>query len=250
MGIMLLKLSGIRECVIRRRLNRFVVEALMEGRVERLHNTNTGRLLDLLVEGRRCVAEPISGRKLMWRLVAVEDTDYPGKWDIVSTLAQNRAFEAAVGLSLLPYVKGCEIVSRNPRVGPSLLDYLLVCGGRPVYVETKSAVLRGPGGEAMYPDCPTARGVRHVRELVRLVKEGKSVLLLFIAAMPGPRCFRPYREGDPELSAELEKAILEGVTVKALSIYGVVMGEELAVVLENPELPLCPEWLAEVTGTP
>ncbi len=246
----LVRIASIRECVIRKRLNRFVVEAEMGERLERLHNTNTGRLLDLLVEGRKCLAEPISGRKLKWRLVAVEDTEYPNTWDIVSTLAQNKAFEEAVKRSLLPYAYGCEISSRNPRVGSSMLDYLLMCGGRPLYVETKSAVLRGPGGEAMYPDCPTARGVRHVKELIRLVKEGENVLLLFIAAMPRPRCFRPYRDGDPELAAELGRALLEGVTIKALSMHGRLSGEELVIVLENPELPLCPEWVAEVTGTP
>lgn len=246
----LLRLPSVRECTIRRRLNRFVVEATIDGRVEKLHNTNTGRLLDLLVEGRRCLAEPINGRKLRWRLTAVEDSEYPGTWDIVNTLAQNRAFEIAVKRSMLPYTKGCEVLSRNPRVGSSFLDYVLTCGGRPVYVETKSAVLRGPNNEAMYPDCPTARGVRHVKELVRLVKEGENVLLLFIAAMPGPRCFRPYEKGDPELAAELGRALREGVSVKALSMHGLMAGEELVIVLENPELPLCPEWVEEVTGTP
>lgn len=217
--------------------------------MERLHNTNTGRLLDLLVKGRGCLAEPIRGRKLRWRLVAVEDPEYPGKWDIVSTLAQNRAFEEALARSLLPYARGCRVAARNPRVGSSLLDYLLDCGGRVVYVETKSAVLRGEGGEAMYPDCPTARGVRHVRELTRLVREGEEVLLLFIAAMPGPRCFRPYREGDPELSAELGRSLLEGVTIKAISMHGILENGVLVLVLENPDLPLCPEWVGEVKGT-
>lgn len=246
----LLRLSNVRECVIRKRLNRFVVEAFMDGRVERLHNTNTGRLLDLLVEGRRCLAEPINGRKLRWRLTAVEDDKYTGAWDIVNTLVQNRAFEAAVEQSVLPYARGCKILSRNPRVGSSILDYLLMCGGRPVYIETKSAVLRGPNDEAMYPDCPTTRGIRHVKELIGLVKDGNRVLLVFIAAMPGPRCFRPYEEGDPELAAWLGEALREGVLVKALSIHGLMMTGELVIVLENPELPLCQEWVEEVTGTP
>ncbi len=243
----LLMIEGVKECVIKERVNRFVVEASVEGRVELLHNTNTGRLLDIIVEGRRCLAEPIKGRKLKWRLVAVEDIKYPSKWDIVSTLAQNRSFESAISMSLLPYAKGCTISARNPRVNTSVLDYLLDCGGTLVYVETKSAVLRGPGNEAMYPDCPTARGVRHVRELIRLARYGERVLLLFVAAMPGPRCFMPYKEGDPELSQELRRALLSGVSIRAISMHGVRRGDKLLVILENPDLPLCPEWVRRVT---
>jgi len=246
----LLTISGVKECTIRKRLNRFVVEALMGGEVVRLHNTNTGRLLDVVVEGRRCVAQPISGRRLKWRLVAVEDSLHRSRWDIISTLTQNKAFEEAIKSSLIPYLAGCGIVKRNPRAGDSTLDYLLTCGDTLIYVETKSAVLRGPRGEAMYPDCPTERGVRHVRELIKLTKQGRGVLLLFIAAMPGPRCFRPYEEGDPELAAELGRALREGVTIKALAMHGILEGGTLKVVLENPELPLCPEWVAGVTGTP
>ena len=232
----------VRDCVFLERLNRFVAEVLVEGRVERVHITNTGRLEELLVKGRRCKVAGISGRKLRFRLVALEDR---GGYAVIDTRTQSRAFEAAVERGLLCFFHGCRIAGREPRIGEGRLDYVLECNGDRVMVETKSAVLRGPSGEAMYPDCPTKRGVRHVRELVRLMKSGVRVAIVFIAAFPGARCFKPFREGDPQLYDVLTNALAIGLEVKSLGIY---MDNSGIVYLEKPCLDLCKDWVSEAAA--
>ena len=151
-------------------------------------------------------------------------------------------FERLLERDRIPYLAGCSLVSRNPRIGDSMLDYLLRCGDRDVLIETKSAVLRVDDA-ASYPDCPTTRGQRHVRELIRLVSRGEAAYIIFISALPRVRCFKPYRAGDPEIYRLLGKALRAGVGVKALSIY---MDSQGYVYLENPDLPLCREWVEEL----
>ncbi len=232
----------VRDCVFLERLNRFVAEVLVEGRVERVHITNTGRLEELLVKGRRCKVAGINGRRLRYRLVALEDR---GGYAVIDTRTQSKAFEAAVERGLLCFFYGCRIAGREPRVGEGRLDYVLDCNGSRVLVETKSAVLRGPSGEAMYPDCPTRRGVRHVRELVRLMKSGVRVAVVFIAAFPGARCFKPFREGDPQLYDVLTNALAMGLEVRALGIY---MDNSGTIYLEKPCLDLCEDWISKAVA--
>ncbi|MCE4620566.1 MAG: DNA/RNA nuclease SfsA [Desulfurococcales archaeon] len=232
----------VRDCVFLERLNRFVAKILVEGRVDLAHITNTGRLEELLVRGRRCKIAEINGKRLRYRLVALEDK---GGYAVIDTRTQSRAFEEAVERGLLCFFHDCRIAGREPRVGEGRLDYVLECNSGRVLVETKSAVLRGPSGEAMYPDCPTKRGVRHVRELVRLMGSGVRVAIVFIAAFPGARCFKPFREGDPQLYEVLTNALSMGLEVRALGIY---MDDSGDIYLEKPCLDLCEDWVAEAVS--
>ncbi|MCE4601449.1 MAG: DNA/RNA nuclease SfsA [Desulfurococcales archaeon] len=230
------------DCVFKRRLNRFVGEISINGKRTLAHITNTGRLTEYLVEDKKCKATRINGRRLKYRIVAVKDKD---AYALIDTRLQSRAFEEAIGGSLLCFLKGCRVVAREPRVSEGRFDYLLDCPQGRVLVETKSAVLRGPRDEAMYPDCPTDRGVRHVRLLRELASRGARVAVIFTAAFPGARCFKPYKEGDPRLYQALSEALRDGVPVHAYSIYMTGSGQ---VALDNPCLPLCREWLEEARG--
>lgn len=231
----------VEECVFKKRLNRFVGEAVIDDGVERLHITNTGRLKEYLVEGKRCLATPIKGRKLKYRLLAVEDE---GGYAVIDTRTQSKAFEAAVDQSLICGIEGCSVKAKEPIIGRSRFDYLLECGDSEVIVETKSAVLKGPLGEAMYPDCPSDRGLRHISHLRRLHGEGWRVAIIFTAALPGALCFKPYLEGDPRIYEALGKAYLEGVPIIA---YSISMTRDGRVLLEKPCLPMCSDWVDSIT---
>lgn len=79
---------------------------------------------------------------------------------MIDTRTQARAFERALELGLVPWLRDCSIKKKEIKVGSSRLDYLFECPGGDVYAEMKSAVLRGgeKGEYAMYPDCPSTRG--------------------------------------------------------------------------------------------
>ncbi len=233
---MVLDVIDVLECVFIERRNRFTGLAYIGGGIEGVHITNTGRLLEILTPERPCLAYRIDGVKLKYRLAGVKVGEEG--YAVIDTILQARAFEKAIEANVIPWLMGCSIASRNPRVGGSLLDYKLTCNGNTVFIEVKSAVLMGPSGEAMYPDCPTTRGQRHVRELIKMANSGLNVMLVMIAGLPNAKCFKPYEEGDPIVYELIKKAYTNGVPVKALSIYIDGKGR---IILEDPDLPLCME---------
>ncbi len=90
------------ECRILRRVNRFVVEVEAGGEQVLAHNTNTGRLLDVLVPGRLGLCRPLEKPgKTRYRLFAVE---YAGGFAVIDTRLQEEAFARAVELGLIPWL--------------------------------------------------------------------------------------------------------------------------------------------------
>ena len=145
------------------------------------------------------------------------------------------AFEKALELGLVPWLGGYRMVRRNAPLHHSLIDYLLEGDGGVIYLEVKSAVLRG-GDYAMYPDCPSERGRKHVRELTAHRRHGGRTVILFMAALPGAKAFKPYNGGDPELCRLLVEADRAGVELRALNIVYQPQGSFVSLV--NPDLPV------------
>ncbi|WP_297437073.1 DNA/RNA nuclease SfsA [Thermococcus sp.] len=230
----LLELSLV-PCTLVERLNRFVAIVTVNGETRKALVTNTGRLEEFMVPGRKAFCTPRTGGKTDFVLVAFEDIH--GKGAIIDTRTQARAFERAVELGLVPWLRGCRIKRKEVTVGRSRLDYLFKCPQGEVYAEMKSAVLRGGenGEYAMYPDCPTVRGRKHVEELIELSKAGERAMIFFIGALPGVTKFKPYREGDREIGRLLNEAKKAGVGIHAMSISLLPSGK---VVIENPCLQI------------
>lgn len=226
--------GDVLPCVVVERLNRFVVLVDVEGVQKRAYINNTGRLLDILIPGRQgfCLRNH-SPRRTEFRLFAVGDR---GAGALIDTRMQEEAFAKLVNTSMIPWLSHCMIAGRAPKIGESRLDYVLRCGGREAFIELKSAVFRGPNDVAMYPDCPTLRGERHIRELIALAKKGIKGYVVFMAALPEVRAFTPYDAGDPKIRSLLKEAKASGVSVKAIAIH--YEPEDSAIVLDNPDLPV------------
>lgn len=226
------------ECIIKERINRFVVKVIVEREPHRAYIANTGRLLGYLVKGKKgfCVRTGRKG-KTDCRLFAIKENGFAA---IVDTQLQMRFFERALEMKLIPWLKQCEILRRNAKLGRSLIDYLLECVGDRVYLEVKSAVLRD-GRYAMYPDCPSSRGRKHIEELRDYVKEGGRGIILFIAALPEVRTFKPNKSADPEMHKLLEEAYKSGVDLKSIGMY--YNPEDTIVYLFNPDLEIDLQYL-------
>lgn len=213
---LLLQVEGALPCTIVRRVNRFVVEVVVEEEPVRAYINNTGRLSGYLEEGRVGFCQPFAEpQKTQVRLFAIEDRSAAA---LIDTQWQMRALERAVGRGWIPWLAGWRIARRSPRLGKSVLDYLLARGEERLYLEVKSAVLR-EGDVAMYPDCPTRRGRRHIAELTAHVAAGGRGAVGFVAALPGVRAFRPSAAGDPEIPALLREAAAAGVLVRACQMH-------------------------------
>jgi sugar fermentation stimulation protein A len=225
---MLLKLPII-DCVFLERINRFVALIKINGKVKRALITNTGRLEKFMVKGRKAFCMPKQGGKTEFILIGFDEGE---KGAIIDTRTQAKAFEKAVEMGLITWLKNCKIKHKEVKIGSSRLDYLLECNGEEIWVEMKSAVLR-EGEYAMYPDCPSIRGQKHIKELITLKEQGKKAMILFICALPNVKKFKPYEKGDPEIAKLLRLAKKKGVEIRAIGISLLPSGE---VVLENENL--------------
>ena len=232
-GVSLLSIQDPVECTIVARLNRFVVEVQIGDCRYRASTNNTGRLLDFVVPGRKAFCTSHTRpMKTDFSLFAVEDSVAGA---LIDTQLQMRAFENGLSLGCIPWLEGFRMAKRNVRLGLSVVDYLLELGGQETYLEVKSAVLRD-GEYAMYPDCPSARGRRHVRDLAGHARTGGKAVILFIAALPGVAAFKPNLLADPELQQLLVDARKAGVALKALNI--IYEPDDSSVRMVNPDVPV------------
>ena len=210
-----MRYANIHEGRFVRRLNRFVAEVEIEGKVERVHVKNTGRCAELLVPGYRAYLEKSAspGRKTAYDLIAVEKrTDGGARLINMDSMAPNRAaaeWLAAGGLGPLQNLRA------EVTVGDSRFDFCAEQAGRPVAVEVKGCTLEA-GGVARFPDAPTLRGLKHVRGLTALSKQGWRCAVLIVIQMKGVTRFEPNWDTQPDFGRALIEAREAGAEIVAM----------------------------------
>ena len=80
------------------------------------------------------------------------------------------------------------------------------------YVEVKSVTLI-KDGVAQFPDAPTERGRKHLKELMELKKKGIRAVVFFLIQHPNGNSFRPNWENDYDFSKTLVEAYENGVEI-------------------------------------
>ncbi|WP_029896308.1 DNA/RNA nuclease SfsA [Desulfohalovibrio reitneri] len=175
-----------------------------------VHTNNSGAMLGLLRPGRKVLLSPARrpGRTLPWTLEAME-TD--GGWCCVNTLAPNRMLAVAWEAGALPELAGATAMKREAKTGESRLDARFEGDGGEVWVEAKNCTLQ-VAGEALFPDAMSARGRKHLEELMRLKREtGARVATFYLVSIPGACCLAPAWPVDAEYAEAFERALDAGV---------------------------------------
>ncbi len=211
--------------IFRKRPNRFAAEVEIQGQIVISHVKNTGRCLELLIPGAEVYlqdwGEAHEGRKTRYDLIAVRKGTRLINMD---AQAPNKVFlewARQQGGSWKP-----EVIWGNSR-----FDFAWQAGERKGFVEVKGVTLE-EGGVVLFPDAPTERGVKHLRELKKAQEEGFEAAVCFVVQMEDVRCFRPNERTQPEFGAALREAAESGVTVFARSCR--VTPDELTLAEEVP----------------
>ena len=145
-------------------------------------------------------------------VVAAPEAD-AGEWVSVNTTLPNRLVRRALEEEALAEFRGWRLVRHEVPFGASRLDFLLEGeGGRKLYVEAKSVTLVDQG-VARFPDAVTARGARHVEELIHAVESGHEAAVLFVLQRPDASRIVAARDIDPVFSDTLARAASAGVRV-------------------------------------
>ncbi len=198
------------------RYKRFFADVeLDDGRKVTAHCANPGSMRTCLELGGR-VWLSFSGnpkRKLSWTW---EIAEVDGTMVYVNPARANDLVADAIKSRVVEELGGYDILRREVRYGTSSrVDFVLAGGPRPhCYVEVKCATM-GIADGAAFPDSVTARGTRHLEELIEVKQSGARAVLLFCVARDGVQLVRPADDIDPVYGATLRRAVHNGVEVLA-----------------------------------
>ena len=194
------------------RPNRFIAYVEIDVKEEICHVKNTGRCRELLVEGATVYLEVSDnpGRKTKYDLIAVEKGNLLINMD---SQAPNKVFREWASSS--GFFGSSPAIFPERKYGSSRFDFYIESEGRRIFVEVKGVTLEN-NGIAKFPDAPTKRGAKHLRELSSAISEGYEAYVFFIIQMKGVSVFVPNEDRDPGFARELQAAKANGVGIFAL----------------------------------
>ncbi len=193
------------------RPNRFIAHVQIDGKTEICHVKNTGRCRELLPPGTE-----------VWCQVA-DDPKRKTKFDLITVRKGHRlinmdsqAPNQAAGEWLRSGGLGPVEELRPETVqGDSRFDFSFLLDGKRCFLEVKGVTLE-EDGVCAFPDAPTERGVKHLRGLTQLAREGYGAWVLFVIQMGDVKYLRPHDERDPAFGQALREAAANGVRILAV----------------------------------
>ena len=209
---MLLGDDLVKGC-FRRRVNRFLAVAEIDGRETEIHVANSGRLRELFLPGAAVWLKPARNpdRKTAYDLALVEAGGVLVSAD--ARLPNALVAEAAVS-GLLQAVDAPISVTRESTFGESRFDLMLEDAHGRQYVEVKSVTLVEQG-IGLFPDSPTLRGAKHLNTLAEAVEAGHRASAVFVVQRPDAVAFAANEPADPRLAEALRGAVSRGVRAYA-----------------------------------
>ena len=194
------------------RPNRFTAHVDIDGHTETVHVKNTGRCRELLLPGAEVwlTAPGTEGRKTKYDLVSVRKNN--GIMINIDSQAPN-----AVVYEWLEKQQ-YDLIRPEYTYGDSRIDFYLERGSGRTLMEVKGCTLE-IDGIGYFPDAPTERGVKHLHELEKAVKEGYRAVLAFAIQMEGITEVRPNTQTHPEFGEAFEEAKAAGVNILFLPCH-------------------------------
>ena len=193
------------------RPNRFIARVEIDGKEEIVHVKNTGRCRELLPVGAEiwCQVSDNPARKTRCDLITVRKGERLINMDSQAPNAAVKEWLLAGGLGAV------ENLRPETTYGDSRFDFSFVLDGKPCFLEVKGVTLENDGVCA-FPDAPTQRGAKHLRELTKAVKEGYGAYVLFVIQMENVKYLHPNDATDPEFGKALRETAENGVKVMAV----------------------------------
>ncbi|MDZ4790288.1 MAG: DNA/RNA nuclease SfsA [Hyphomicrobiales bacterium] len=200
------------------RYKRFLADVRLDtGEIITAHCPNPGAMMGLNAPGLRVwlSVSAAKSRKLAHTLEVVEAMlDGRPALTGVNTMRPNALVEEAIRGGVIAELQGYEALRREVRYGgeASRIDMLLTGAGRPdCYVEVKNVHLVRTPGLAEFPDCVTARGAKHLRELSAMVAVGHRAVMVYCVQRADGDLFALAADIDPAYHKAFRLALSQGI---------------------------------------
>ncbi|MBP3569358.1 MAG: DNA/RNA nuclease SfsA [Lachnospiraceae bacterium] len=216
-----MKYNNIIHGIFHSRPNRFIAKVSINDVLETVHVKNTGRCKELLLPGAEVILEISDNpaRKTKYDLIAVYKEGL-GLVNIDSQLCNKVAAEWLA-------TQGYDYIKPEYTYGASRVDFYMEKNGEKYLMEVKGCTLE-IDGVGYFPDAPTERGVKHLKELTEAVKQGYHCSVAFVIPMEGVTEVRANVATHKGFGDALEEAKQAGVEVLFLPCK--VLPDEVIVV--------------------
>lgn len=210
-----MRYNDIVSGIFLKRPNRFIAHVMIDGREEIVHVKNTGRCRELLIPGVTVYLQQHDNpkRKTRFSLIAVQKGELLVNMD---SQAPNKVMLEALsqGLSLPGLMSPLTKIQQESTYGNSRFDFYVEAGKQHAYLEIKGVTLE-EGGVAKFPDAPTKRGLKHIRELIEATSAGFLAYVIFVVQMKGISYMTTNDETHEAFGDALREAHNAGVTILA-----------------------------------
>lgn len=192
------------------RPNRFVARVYIDGTLETVHVKNTARCRELLLPDAEVILQISDNpnRKTKYDLISVYKESLG--WVNIDSQAPNQV--VAEWLKAQDYT----LVRPEYTYGDSRVDFYMEKGSEKYLMEIKGCTLERDG-IGYFPDAPTERGMKHLRELMKATEQGYHCAIAFVIQMEGIREVRPNDATHKEFGEVLAEAKQAGVKVLCLA---------------------------------
>lgn len=207
-----------------RRYKRFLADVRLDtGEEVTIHCPNTGSMRACMQEGSDCWFSVSDNPKRKYARTWELATTPSGHLAGINSARANALVVEAIELGMIDELQGYSELQTEVRYGAerSRIDVLLTghdVDRRDCYVEVKSVTLLdviGGKSQGCFPDSVSARGSKHLRELVAMVQQGHRAVLMFCVQHSGIESVMAAAHIDPEYARTFNWALAQGVEVLA-----------------------------------
>ena len=208
--------------ILEQRYKRFLADVTLEnGEVITVHCPNPGAMMGLNQPGIRAwISDSGNPKRKLRHTLELLEVQAPAGPVLVglNTMHPNKLAEEAILADRIPELSGYDSLRREVRYGEnSRIDILLENDNRPpCYVEIKNVHLVREKGLHEFPDCKTARGAKHLREMANMVEQGHRAVMLYVVQREDGDKFQLAEDLDPEYAAAFAQATECGVEALAI----------------------------------
>ena len=190
-----------------KRYKRFFVDAKVNGQTITAHCPNTGSMYGLLKKGNKVWLSKSDNpnRKLKYTLEIIEDNKSKVG---VNTHSSNKIVYHALENNLIDEFRDIEKIKPEIKFGKNTrFDFLLINKKIKTFIEVKNVTLSRKKDIAEFPDTITARGLKHINELIKASKKNYKIFIIFLIQRNDCKSFMVAKDIDPNYANALKKAV-------------------------------------------
>ena len=190
-----------------KRYKRFFVDVKLDKKTVTAHCPNTGSMQGLLNKGNKVWISKSNNpnRKLKYTLEIIQDDNSKVG---VNTHSSNKIVHRALKNNLIRGFNNILEIKPEIKFGYNTrFDFLVLKEKTKTFIEVKNVTLSRKKGLAEFPDSVTARGLKHINELIKASKKNYEIYILYLIQREDCKTFSIAKDIDNDYANAINKAI-------------------------------------------